>query len=74
MQFSAPSLNGLAQLALSVMTGNEDAHFYVQRIVSTARNAAPGGNDKRMSNMPMIPYQTLSGTFAPRRSVVNAAA
>ena len=28
----------------------------------------------RMSNMPTIHYETLSGTFAPRRRAVNAAA
>jgi hypothetical protein len=36
--------------------------------------SAPGGNDNRMSNMPTIHYETLSGTFAPRRRAVYAAA
>ena len=49
--------------------------FYVKRLFSIALDAVrQEATTNRKSNMPTIPYQTLSGTFAPRRSVVNAAA
>jgi hypothetical protein len=75
MQFSAPSLNGLAQLALSVLTGMRDAGIQCPHIVSTARNALrQQATTSRMSNMPTIHYETLPGTFEPCRRAVNAAA
>jgi len=69
------SLNGLAQLALSVLTGMRDARILrLTDCFDCTQCSAPGGNDERMSNMPTIHYETLSGTFAPRRRAVNAAA
>jgi hypothetical protein len=54
---------------------NESRSVSMSRDVSiTLDTVCQETTTNRMSNMPTIPYQTLSGTFAPRRIVVNAAA
>jgi len=54
---------------------NSRVRILCQEIVSIALDAVrQEATTNRMSNMPTMPHQTLSGTFAPRRCVVNAAA